>query len=183
MMIQKWSIDSLRELELKAAERVFEAAIPDAFEKEGLSFMKEEISGEILHKKKMLKEALEMPAEDIYFMVAKLEEGVIGIISISPCGEDIKKCTQNELAHLQELGSLYVLPEYQDQGIGSALIGAMTEHLSGLGIAEFCLDSGYKRAQKRWQRKFGAPCKVVPDYWGPGSDHMIWHCRVADFVR
>lgn len=180
-MKQKWSIDSLRESDLKSAERVFEAAIPDAFEKEGLSFMKEEIQGEILHKKKMLKEALNMPDAGIYFLVAKLEEKIIGIISISPCGADIKKCTQNELAHLQELGSLYVLPEYQDQGIGSALIGAMIEHLSAQGIEEFCLDSGYKRAQKRWQRKFGAPCQVVADYWGPGSDHMIWHCRVADF--
>lgn len=181
-MNNKYSIGSLREAEVESAGEVFETAIPDAFEKEGLSFMKETIDGEILHKKKMLKHALEAPDAGIYFLVAKQKEQVIGVISISPCGEDIKKCTENELGHLYELGSLYVLPEYQDQGIGSALIGAMIKHLDSQGIAEFCLDSGYKRAQKRWLNKFGAAYRVAPDYWGPGADHMIWLCRVADFI-
>lgn len=64
----------------------------------------------------------------------------------------------------------------------SALIHAMIAHLAEQGVDRFCLDSGYKRAQKMWLRKFGAPYMVVQDYWGPGSDHLIWLRNVVDFV-
>ena len=82
-----------------------------------------------------------------------------------------------------QLGSLFVLPRYQGQGVGSALISAMVAHLYKQGIEQFFLDSGYKLAQKRWLRKFGEPYKVVKDYWGPDYDHMIWLCKVIDFIK
>lgn len=85
------------------------------------------------------------------------------------------------LAEIGEVGGLFVLPSYQGQGIGSALIQAMVEHNAVMGRGQFCLDSGYKQAQKRWLRKFGAPYKVVKDYWGQGLDHMIWLYNVSDF--
>jgi GNAT superfamily N-acetyltransferase len=81
-----------------------------------------------------------------------------------------------------ELGSLYVLPSYQGQGVGSALIKGMAISLKKQGIDQFCLDSGYKRAQKRWLRKFGEPYKTVKDYWGPDSVHMVWLCKINDYV-
>jgi len=64
--------------------------------------------------------------------------------------------------------------------VGSALINAMVAHLYKQGLDQFCLDSGYKRAQKRWLRKFGEPYKVVKDYWGPDIDNMIWLCKVIE---
>jgi len=87
------------------------------------------------------------------------------------------------LDHLGELGSLYVAPSYQNQGIGSALIKEMMIFLKEQGIEQFCLDSGYKRAQTRWLRKFGEPYKVVKDYWGPDSIHMVWLCNVNGFLE
>ncbi|MNC76709.1 hypothetical protein D3C75_1284870 [compost metagenome] len=71
------------------------------------------------------------------------------------------------------------MPEYQGQGIGSALIAELMAFLRKQGIAEFCLDSGYRRAQTRWLRKFGEPYAVVKDYWGPDSVHMVWLCTVS----
>lgn len=175
-------IEALTFQDVLSAEIVFETAIPDAFIKEGLTMMSEDIQNEISNKKKMLAMSLEVQNEGLRFLVAKTDDRVIGTISFGPCGNDIIKCTGNELSSIGELGSLYILPEYQSQGIGSALIQAMLQTLHDRGIDEFCLDSGYKRAQKRWVRKFGEPYKVVNDYWGPGYEHMIWLCKVDQFT-
>jgi len=117
------------------------------------------------------------------FMLAKTGDLVIGTISYGPCGDDIKICTDNQLDAVGEVGSIYVLPEYYGQGVASALIGAMAAYLYQSGVEQFCLDSGYKHAQKRWLRKFGEPYKIAKDYWGEGSDHMIWLCKVIDYVK
>lgn len=113
-------------------------------------------------------------------MVGKLNRRVIGTISFGPCGDDIRECTNNHLANVGELGGLYVLPEFQGQGVGSALIAAMIKHLQSMGVQKFCLDSGYKDAQRRWLRKFDEPYKVVKDHWGEDCDHLIWLCKVVD---
>jgi GNAT superfamily N-acetyltransferase len=131
----------------------------------------------------LLDVSLGLTDSNVYFLIAKLDDTVVGTISFGPCGEDIKKCTENLLDNVGELGSLYVLPCHQGQGVGSLLINAIVAHLYEQGIDQFCLDSGYKRAQKRWLRKFGEPYKVVKDYWGPDYDHMIWLCKVSDFIE
>lgn len=177
-MITGLAISNPTKADIKPAYQVFEASIPDAFEKEGLMLLKEDIQREIEHKKNLLDASLDLTDSGIYFLIAKLDKAVVGTISFGPCGEDIKKCTENQLDDIGELGSLYVLPHHQGQGVGSALINAMPDHLYKQGIDQFCLDSGYKRAQKRWFRKFGKPYKVVKDYWGPDNDHMIWLCKV-----
>jgi len=182
-MINGLLISNPTKADRKSAHQVFEISITDAFEKQGLGDFKEDIQGEIIHKKHMLDALLDQTDLDIYFLVAKLNETVIGTISFGVCGEDIKKCTENQFYSIGELGSLFVLPHYQGQGVGSALINAMAVYLSNKGIEQFCLDSGYKLAQKRWIRKFGAPYKVVKDYWGPDGDHMIWFCKVSDFIK
>lgn len=168
--------------DIKLAYDVFEASITDAFEKEGLGYLKEDILKEIEDKKNLITDSLKTDS-DLYFLVAKIDDHVIGTISFGPCGNDIKKCTNNELDTIGELGSLYVLPNYQGKGVGSALIHSMIKHLHQLGVEQFCLDSGYKHAQKKWLRKFGEPYKIARDYWGKDLDHMVWLCKVMDYVK
>lgn len=168
--------------DLTPAYYVFEASIKDAFEKEGIGDLKEDILYEIEDKKSLLKNSVENKDSGIYFLVAKSGDKVIGTISFGPCGSEIKKCTNNQLDTIGELGSLYILPEYQGKGIGSVLIHSMLKFVYSLGIKEFCLDSGYKRAQEKWIRKFGEPYKIAKDYWGKDSDHMVWLCNVIDYV-
>ena len=175
--IEKAGLDDLND-----AFHVFETVVRDTFEQEGLGHLEEEIVGEIHHKKKMLTEAIENQG-DVFFLVARWKGQVIGTISFGPCGEIIRACTDGALEDIGELGSLLILPEMQNQGVGSKLIYAMIHELHRKGIEVFCLDSGYKRAQKRWVRKFGEPYSIVKDYWGEGSDHMIWLCKVSDFLR
>lgn len=167
--------------DLPAADKVFTASIRDAFEKEGLGNLQAEIGAEIRQKQRLLRRALQ-PGADVHFLVAILQGRVVGTASAGPCNADIGQCTDQRLQDVIELGSLYVLPEYQGQGVGSALIAAMLRQLQQSGIEQFCLDCGLRRAQQIWLHKFGAPYAVARDYWGPGSDHLVWLCRVAEFL-
>jgi GNAT superfamily N-acetyltransferase len=169
--------------DLKSAYAVFETTIPDIFEKEGIGHLKEEILKEIAYKKHIITDSLENTDSDFVFLVAKMDDKVIGTISFGPCGNETKKCTNHQLDAIGELGSLYVLPHFQGKGVGSALIQSMIMFLHELGVEQFCLDSGFKSTQKRWLRKFGEPYKIAKDYWGEGSDHMVWLCQVTDFVK
>ncbi|WP_458462588.1 GNAT family N-acetyltransferase [Paenibacillus sp.] len=184
-MDDKITIDLLTLSDANGAYQVFETTIPAAFDQEGIGSLLDDIQDEIGHKKAMIHTALQ--AEDyieasVFFLVAKMGDVIVGTISYGPCGEEIRECTDNRLNDIGELGSLYVLPEVQGQGIGSALILALVTELQRRGIKQFCLDSGYRIAQKKWQRKFGEPYVVAKNYWGEGTDHMIWLCEVQDFI-
>jgi len=119
--------------------------------------------------------------KDYYFLVAKIEQSIVGIISFGSCGNIIRQCCEGLLNDVGELGSLYVLPKYQGQKIGSKLINSLILYLKENQIENFCLDSGFKIAQKKWIRKFGSPYKIMKDYWELNSDHYIWYCNVKDF--
>ncbi|MEK3942900.1 GNAT family N-acetyltransferase [Paenibacillus sp. FSL H3-0310] len=176
------TISTLSPAEFESTCSVFETSIQDAFEKEGLDHLQDDIQSEIDHKKQMVMTSLDTTTGEPYFLLAKIEEQVVGTISFGPCGEDIQTCTDHQLDEIGELGSLYIMPSYQGQGVGSALIKEMMIFLKKQGVEQFCLDSGYKHAQVRWQRKFGQPYKVVEDYWGPDSVHMVWFCNVNDHL-
>lgn len=179
------TIQPLTSSDMESAWRVFETSITNAFTQEGLGSLHEDIRDEIEHKKAMLHFALHPDnnkESSVFFLLAKREDTVVGTISYGPCGEEIQECTDHQLNHVGELGSLYVLPEVQGQGIGSALIHALATELQRSEITQFCLDSGYRIAQKKWQRKFGEPYAVAKNYWGEGTDHMVWLCNVKDFA-
>lgn len=84
------------------------------------------------------------------------------------------------LKELAEIGTVFVKPDYQGQGIGNLLLNAMYLTLQSRGIEEFCLDSGYVNAQKIWKGKFGEPDYLLENYWGEGYPHMIWRKRISD---
>ena len=81
-----------------------------------------------------------------------------------------------------EVGTVFVLPDYQKMGVGNLLLNTMIFTLKSKGIEEFCLDSGYTSAQKIWKKKFGDPNYLLKDYWGKGHDHMIWRIKISDLV-
>jgi len=83
-------------------------------------------------------------------------------------------CTSGDYENLYELGTAFVRPDYQGQGIGNLLLNSMTQVLIDKGINQFCLDSGYSNAQKIWRKKFGEPDYFIKDYWGEDQHHLIW---------
>ncbi|MEC0234891.1 GNAT family N-acetyltransferase [Paenibacillus kribbensis] len=181
-MKKQFSIQLAVPSDLEAADHVFESSISAAFEQEGLEALIDDIQQEIEHKKQLLRASLSDLNPDLFFLTAKHNHNVVGTISYGPCGEEIRKCTNDELQHVGTLGSLYVLPSYQGQGVGSALIRALMIRLQEMEVAQFCLDSGFKIAQTKWLRKFGTPYTVAKDYWGKDGDHMVWLCEVQDFL-
>ncbi|WP_058300789.1 GNAT family N-acetyltransferase [Gorillibacterium timonense] len=180
-MSQPFTIHRLTPEDQQSAFQVFEEAIPDAFEQQGIGDDQSSIAGEIEGKKQLVRRSLDPDEDRVTFLVAKRGGEVVGTISFGPCGHETQVCTNHELDEVGELGSLYVRPSAQNQGIGSALIGELIALLKARGVERFCLDSGYWAAQKRWRRKFGEPYKIVEGFWGPGSPHMIWLCEVKDF--
>ncbi|MGN8772301.1 GNAT family N-acetyltransferase [Paenibacillus barengoltzii] len=194
-MVENFVIVPLTAEDREQACRVFEQTIPEAFAAEGLGHLIEDIREEVDGKRKLVNAALGAASSSdphgkgktagespVLFLVAKIGREVVGTISFGPCGKETRDCTQHALDEVGELGSLYVLPANQGQGIGAALIEAMAKALQERGIEQFCLDSGYKRAQQKWLRKFGEPYVVAKDYWGPGQDHMVWLCQVEDYA-
>ncbi|CAM3815514.1 GNAT family N-acetyltransferase [Mesobacillus thioparans] len=156
----------------------FRAVITDTFTKEGIGHQLHEINEEIKVKRKYLNNDIESNGENRYFLIAFYDDKIIGSIEYGMANEVIKNCTNNHYESLVEIGTLFVHPDYQRNGVGNLLLKEMYETLRNNGIEEFCLDSGYKSAQLIWKKKFGDPDIVLKDYWGKNYDHMIWRVKI-----
>ena len=160
--------------ETEALKIFFREVIGDTIEKEGIEipyFLEEEVGD----KMNLLREYLAGEDEERIFLVAWYMERVVGTISYAPCNEAIVNILEGTLEAGGEIGTVYIHPEYQRRGMGTALFSAMCLHLLKRGVKGFYLDSGYRRAQKYWRKKLGEPLRVALDYWDKGADHMIWY--------
>ncbi|EJS68445.1 N-acetyltransferase [Bacillus wiedmannii] len=175
--VRRPNSDDLDELNM-----FFRLVITDTFKNEGLSQLLDDLENEIKTKKQYLKNDLESNGENRYFLLAvdTSNDKIIGTIEIGPASTLINSCTGGVFKDLYEIGTVFVLPEYQRNGIGKLLLNAMYITLLSRGITEYCLDSGYKKAQSIWTNKFGEPSYVLKDYWGESSDHMIWKKSLHD---
>lgn len=156
----------------------FQLAITDTFIKEGIDKNTYDLNDEIQTKKKYLQLDLESDGKQRFFLIAELDGNVVGTIEYGKSSNLISSCTNGELDHLVELGTVFVRPDLQNQGVGSLLIKSMEEEMLERGIEEFCLDSGYSNAQKIWIKKFGKPTYLLQNYWGEGMHHMIWRIMI-----
>ncbi|MFJ8353828.1 GNAT family N-acetyltransferase [Bacillus paramycoides] len=160
----------------------FRMVITNTYKDEGLSQLLDDKENEINTKKQYLKNDFDSNGEYRYFLLAidTSNEKIIGTIEVGPASTLINSCTGDVFKNLYEIGTVFVLPEYQRKGIGSLLLNAMYLTLLSRGITEYCLDSGYKKAQSIWTKKFGKPSYVLKNYWGESSDHMIWKKSLHD---
>ncbi|WP_425590039.1 N-acetyltransferase family protein [Fictibacillus sp. S7] len=156
--------------------QLFITVIKHTFKKEGISHLTEEMEEEMIQKKDFLQRDFTRNGEEYYFLIAVdvREKKMIGTISYGPANALIINCTNRALKDWLEIGTVYVHPDYQKQGVGTALLNHLFADMKGKGINQFCLDSGYKQAQMVWRKKLGEPKYVMKDYWGEGSHHMIW---------
>ncbi|MDM5239420.1 GNAT family N-acetyltransferase [Bacillus cereus] len=160
----------------------FRIVITNTYKDEGLSQLVDDIENEINSKKQYLKNDFDSNGENRYFLLAidTNNDKIIGTIEIGPASTLINSCTSGVLKDLYEIGTVFILPEYQRKGIGSLLLNAMYLTLLSRGITEYCLDSGYKKAQSIWTKKLGKPSYVLKDYWGESNNHMIWKKSLHD---
>ncbi|MDX5475067.1 MAG: GNAT family N-acetyltransferase [Bacillaceae bacterium] len=168
--------------DIKQLKKFFSIVIKDTFYKEGIGEKLNDLKDEIIGKENYLESDFESNGEKRFFLIALVEEKIIGSIEFGPASDLICECTKNKFKGLVEVGTVFVLPNYQKNGIGNLLLNKMYSTLHNKGIEEFCLDSGYSNAQKIWKKKYGKPDYWLKDYWGKGHDHMIWKIRVNDWV-
>lgn len=168
--------------EIKELNQFFRTVIADTFFKEGIGEKWDDIYDEIKIKEKYLESDFESNGEKRYFLIALDGDKIIGSIECGPASELISNCTNNAFRELIEVGTVFVHPEYQGNGVGNLMLNAMYFTLQKKGVEQFCIDSGYKSAQKIWIKKFGEPDYLLKDYWGKGYDHMIWRIKVSDCI-
>ncbi|PEA55102.1 GNAT family N-acetyltransferase [Bacillus pseudomycoides] len=168
--------------DIEKINQFFITTIKDTFAGEGLSELLDDIENEIENKKEYLKCDFDSNGKNRYFLIAAdtSSNKIIGTIEYGPASELINSCTNKVIKDLPEVGTVFVHPNYQRRGIGNLLLNVLFLTLLSRGIKEFCLDSGYKNAQKVWEKKFGEPDYLLKDYWGDGFDHMIWKRCVHD---
>ena len=152
----------------------FEMVIKDTFAKEGLAEWHEDIVDEIETKKRYLKKDLESNGTYRFFLLAMIDDTIVGTIECGGASLLIEKSTKGELKNWLEVGTVFVHPDFQRRGIGNLLLNKMFTVLKENGYKEICLDSGYSIAQKIWTKKFGEPDYFFENFWGKGMHHMIW---------
>lgn len=117
-----------------------------------------------------------------YFMVAKDGDLLVGIIGFYQPNAIIKSLLGDSVDGIKEMGSLYVHPDYQNQGIGSTLIEKMIQYLKAQGIRQYCFDCGYNKSIQTWTRKFGEPTYFYKDHWDIGNHHAIWMIDLEEYL-
>lgn len=172
--IRRPKIDDVEEL-----KALFRDTVNEVFDREGID-EPELKKDEINEKQAFLMEDLNSEGKDRYFLIAVVGNEIAGTIAIGPSNSLIHEAVGEKLDEVLEIGTVYVHPNHQKKGIGMKLMNAMYITLMSRGIYEFCLDSGYKSAQKIWTRKIGEPEYIDKDKWGEGNHHMVWHKSLKD---
>lgn len=156
------------------------SVIKDAFKQDGIDDndgIKEEVEKQL----GFLNQDFESKGSEVFFLIARTEEKIIGTIAYSKANDLIKNNLKIDFQNVPEITSVYVLPEFQGQGVGSLLFNGILISLHHKNIDVVCLDGGYKKSQPFWIKKLGNPSVTLKDYWGKGLDHMIWLRNMKDF--
>lgn len=178
--IDKVTLEVPEEKDRDEMIKLFNVVLKDNWEKNDLMDFQEGLLHEMETKREYLDAFLNGEDGSRFFLTAKLDGRIIGTIEHGEANETIRSVGDPELNKLQEVGTLFVLPEYQGCGVGNKLIHGISQRLVKLGKSKFCIDSGYITAQKIWTKKYGAPTYFMKDYWGPGGDHMVWVIGLED---
>ncbi len=154
-------------------------AITDAYRSEGGDVShRAEMLGDIESQMVNIEKDFASNGQDEYTLVAKMGSEIVGTMAYGKPNKDIVENYEIDVENVPEIKSAYVLPGFHGKGIGTRLFGEIKEVLAGMGVREFCLDSGYKKAQAFWTHKLGTPVKTVQDYFAKDSHLMIWHCKI-----
>lgn len=174
---------SLQKEDIPQIRLFLQQTIRDAFIQNGIGEREKEIQSEIAKKTDLLYQIKENTDKKTFFLIASVEQKIVGTIALIPPEEMIIKHLYIEPTNTIEISTVYVLPEFQNQNIGSRMFQKMLEMLEIKGIKRFCLDCGYEKSQSFWIKKLGLPDITLENYWGQGIDHMIWYRKTGDTIE
>lgn len=183
--IKNQQVVEIREITKRDVQEVYDLlafVMKDNFIKEGIEnhgLIEEEMG----FKKGLLEKVADNKEPEHLGYLASHGDKVVGCIIYGVPSGFIIELTNGDLNEVGEIGSLYILPSYQRQGIGTGLLKQMLEELQKQNIKEYCLDSGYHIAKKVWKKLLGAPAYILKDYWEQGKDHHVWYCSVTETLK
>jgi rifampin ADP-ribosylating transferase len=153
----------------------FEMVMEHTFQANALGDLSELKSEEIEDKKLKIRQDLATGGKERFFLLAEYQGQIIGTIEHGLSSDLLRECTNHELSAVPEIGTVFVCPEYQRQGV--------FQELRRTNVEEVCLDSGYKEAQKIWVHIFGEPAYFLKDFWSQGNHHMVWRVKVEEMLN
>jgi GNAT superfamily N-acetyltransferase len=166
---------------IEELENLFKFTIENELKNEGVIEHFEDLKNEIRLKINLLNKDIESNGKEAFFLIAVIKNKIVGTIALRFQDDLIDKLSNGEYKNIPVIAAAYILPEYQGKGIGKALLNSIVISIMSRNIPEFCLDSGYSKAQKIWTKIFGNPEIVEKDFWGKGYDHMVWKVKTKDF--
>ena len=137
---------------------LFEKTIKHTFEAEGAGEEHTLIRELTDDQKELIDLDFETSGKEVYFLVAETGGRIAGTICHRPCSDIILDCSQSKAQGMQEIGSVYILPQFQGGGLCKLLLNAMYITMSAKGFSEFWLDSGYAVARQVWEKLLGPSC-------------------------
>lgn len=164
--------------EIFQIEEFMRGVLVDTYIKEQIDETMYDLQEELATKKAYLASYFESDGKDRYFLVAVSGNNIVGTMEFGKQSALLKELTKGELKEVPEMGTAFVHPDHQGQGIASTLLEELKRELRRRGIREFCLDSGYQRAQRIWKKKFGSPRYTFENYWAEGVSHEIWIVKI-----
>lgn len=163
-------------------EQLFNEVITDNFKFEGcdLEEYSESINKLINYQIACINRDIESEGLNDYYLVAKADGKIIGTIAYGLVSETINSITQFDSNDISEIKSAYILPEYQNKGVGTILLNCILISMMQAGIKEFCLYTGFEKGLSFWKRKFGNPDIIAKDYFDIDENCYIWHKKIED---
>lgn len=160
---------------------LFQTVLIDTFQKDGIPEAYDgEISKSVARKMRDLEDDFDSNGTKEYFLVARVEKQIVGIIGFGVPNTEIKKNYTIDYTRIPEIKSSFILPDFQGQGIGTALYNQLLQMLKKRNFTEFVLDSGFAYGQIFWKHKLGEPKIIKKNFWGDGTDYMIWHKKLDE---
>ncbi len=168
--------------DLAEADAFFDRMIPLSYEENGIIGFDEDMVEEIAIKKMKLRRDLASEGKDYHFLLAMMDGRIVGTMCYGPSNDLLNKTTEQRTRDTKEIGCLLILKEYQGRSIAMELARASTEAMRDAGYTRCCLDCGYKKAQKMWINKLGAPHYCLENYWQNGIDHYVWDFPIEELI-
>lgn len=169
--------------DIEALHELYKIAIPHTWEKEGVGDCVDEIQNEITEKMVFLKEDLNSHGRNQFFLIACDDDEIVGTIAYGPCSALLNDCTDRKYKDLGEIGTAFILPDYQKKRDWYTLAERNADCSSWSVCRRVCSWQWlFPGSEGMEEKKFGEPAMVLKDHWGEGADHMIWHCKMSDLA-
>ncbi|WP_215146235.1 GNAT family N-acetyltransferase [Exiguobacterium qingdaonense] len=161
---------SLEQSDVKSLQRLFMESLSDLIRREHFEDA-DLLDEEVARLNTTIQDHFDDDQVQLY--VIEQEGVIIGAGALLPPNEIITGHMELERGAV-ELGSVYVSPRMQRQGVGRFLLEEMKREMRARHLQFIYLDAGFPSAQAYWKKRLGNPSLVLEHYWGPGASHMIW---------